>query len=119
MPLALIVDDAAFIRLRTRKLLEENGYEVEEAKDGEEAIQKYKEVSPDVVLLDITMPVMDGITALKGIKSIDPQAKVVMCTAVGQQSLVLEAIKAGANDYLLKPLDPEKVLASVKKLVGK
>ncbi len=65
------------------------------------------------------MPVMDGITALKGIKSIDPQAKVVMCTAVGQQSLVLEAIKAGANDYLLKPLDPEKVLASVKKLVGK
>lgn len=119
MPLALIVDDAAFIRLRTRQLLEENGYEVEEAKDGEEAIQKYKEVSPDVVLLDITMPVMDGITALKGIKSIDPQAKVVMCTAVGQQSLVLEAIKAGANDYLLKPLDPEKVLASVKKLVGK
>lgn len=119
MPLALVVDDAAFIRLRTRKLLEENGYEVEEAKDGEEAIQKYKEVSPDVVLLDITMPVMDGITALKGIKSIDPQAKVVMCTAVGQQSLVLEAIKAGANDYLLKPLDPEKVLASVKKLVGK
>ena len=65
------------------------------------------------------MPVMDGITALKEIKRIDPKAKVVMCTAVGQQSLVLEAIKAGANDYLLKPLDPEKVLASVKRLVEK
>lgn len=105
--------------MRTRKLLEENGYEVEEAKDGKEAVQKYVEASPDIVLLDITMPVMDGITALKEIKRIDPKAKVAMCTAVGQQALVLEAIKAGANDYLLKPLDPKKVLASVKKLVGK
>ncbi|NLS45016.1 MAG: response regulator [Firmicutes bacterium] len=119
MPRALVVDDAAFIRLRTRKLLEENGYEVEEAQNGEEAIRKYSETSPDLVLLDITMPVMDGITALKGIKQIDPKAKVIMCTAVGQQSLVIEAIKAGANDYLLKPLDPEKVLAAIKKLAGK
>jgi len=119
VPLALVVDDAAFIRLRTRKLLEENGYEVEEAQDGKEAVLKFCEISPDIVLLDITMPVMDGIAALKEIKRIDPKAKVVMCTAVGQQSLVLEAIKAGANDYLLKPLDPEKVLASVKRLVEK
>ena len=119
MPLALVVDDAAFIRLRARKLLEENGYEVEEAENGEEAVRKYNEISPDIVLLDITMPVMDGITALKKIKSINPRAKVVMCTAVGQQSLVIEAIKAGANDYILKPLDPEKVIASVKKLAGK
>ncbi len=81
MPLALVVDDAAFIRLRPRKLLEENGYEVEEAQDGEEAVRKYREISPDIVLLDVTMPVMDGITALKEIKRIDPKAKVVILTS--------------------------------------
>ncbi|MEW5866182.1 MAG: response regulator [Bacillota bacterium] len=118
MPKVLIVDDAAFMRMRSRKLLEEHGYLVEEAQDGQEAVKKYAETSPDAVLMDITMPVMDGIAALKEIKKRDPRARVIMCTAVGQQALVLEAITAGAKDYLLKPFDPDKVLASLKKLVG-
>ncbi|HHY33864.1 MAG TPA: response regulator [Firmicutes bacterium] len=118
MPKVLIVDDAAFMRMRSRKLLEEHGYQVEEAQDGQEAVRKYMESAPDAVLMDITMPVMDGIAALKEIKKRDPHAKVIMCTAVGQQSLVMEAIMSGARDYLLKPFDPDKVLASLKKLVG-
>ncbi len=81
-------------------------------------MKKYVAMSPDAVLMDITMPVMDGLAALKEIKKRDPQAKVIMCTAVGQQSLVMEAIMAGARDYLLKPFDPDKMLASLKKLVG-
>lgn len=118
MQKVLVVDDAAFMRMRSRKLLEEHGYLVDEAQDGQEAVEKYVESSPDAVLMDITMPVMDGIAALKEIKRHDPRAKVIMCTAVGQQALVIEAITAGAKDYLLKPFDPDKVLASLKKLVG-
>lgn len=113
----LVVDDAAFMRMRASKLLVEQGHEVIEAENGAEAVRKYQEEKPDLVLMDITMPVMDGLTALKEIRKIDPDAKVAMVTAMGQQSMVIEAIKSGAKDYILKPFEPEKVLATVAKLV--
>jgi len=119
MPKVLIVDDAAFMRMRTSKLLSEAGYEVIQAENGLEAVQKYREHRPDVVLLDITMPEMDGLTALKEIRAIDANAKVAMLTALGQQQVVLEAVKAGAKDFLVKPADSERVLATVAKLCGK
>ncbi|NPV81752.1 MAG: response regulator [Firmicutes bacterium] len=109
----LIVDDAAFMRLRVANLLKGKDYTVIEASNGQEAIQKYLEEKPDVVLLDITMPVMDGLTALKEIISLDPKAKIVMCSALGQESIVIEAIKNGARDFVVKPFQPDKILAAV------
>ncbi|MDN5364643.1 MAG: two-component system, chemotaxis family, chemotaxis protein CheY [Eubacteriales bacterium] len=111
----LIVDDAAFMRMRLSKLLTENGYEVIEAEHGQDGVEKYEKEKPDVVLMDITMPVMDGISAVKEIKARDPNAVVVMCSAIGQRSMVLEAVKAGAKDFIVKPYDPEKILATVKR----
>ena len=95
-----------------------NGYEVIEASNGEEAVKRYFEEKPDVVLMDITMPVLDGIEALKQMKAGDPNARVVMVTALGQKSMVLEAIKAGAKDFLVKPFDPDRLLEAVKKQCG-
>lgn len=118
MPKILLVDDAAFMRMRCAKLLTENGYEVNEAENGQEAINKYQSYQPDLVLMDITMPVMDGITATKEIKSLDPNAKVVMVSALGQQTMVIEAIKAGAKDFVVKPFEPDKILSTVRKFVG-
>lgn len=118
MPKILLVDDAAFMRMRCAKLLTENGYEVEEASDGQEGVEKYMALKPDLVLMDITMPVMDGITAVQEIKSRDPEAKVVMCSALGQQTMVMAAIKAGAKDFIVKPYQPEKILATIKRFVG-
>ncbi|HEY3315508.1 MAG TPA: response regulator [Bacillota bacterium] len=118
MPKVLLVDDADFMRMRSAKLLTENGYEVSEAENGQVAISKYELVKPDVVLMDITMPVMDGITAVKEIKGRDPEAKIVMCSALGQQTMVLEALKAGARDFIVKPFQPDKILATVKKFAG-
>ena len=114
----LEVDDAAFMRMRCSKLLTDNGYEVVEAENGLDAIAKYKETKPDAVLLDITMPEMDGLTALKEIRKVDPEAKVAMVTAMGQQSMIMDAIKSGAKDFVVKPFQPDRVLAAVKKLVG-
>jgi two-component system chemotaxis response regulator CheY len=114
----LVVDDAAFMRMRCSKLLTDNGYEVVEAENGLDAIAKYKETKPDAVLLDITMPEMDGLTALKEIRKVDPEAKVAMVTAMGQQSMIMDAIKSGAKDFVVKPFQPDRVLAAVKKLVG-
>ena len=114
----LVVDDAAFMRMRCSKLLTENGYEVVEAENGLDAIAKYKESKPDAVLLDITMPEMDGLTALKEIRKVDPEAKVAMVTAMGQQSMIMDAIKSGAKDFVVKPFQPDRVLAAVKKLIG-
>lgn len=114
----LVVDDAAFMRMRCSKLLTENGYEVVEAENGLDAIAKYKENKPDAVLLDITMPEMDGLTALKEIRKVDPEAKVAMVTAMGQQSMIMDAIKSGAKDFVVKPFQPDRVLAAVKKLIG-
>lgn len=118
MPKILLVDDAAFMRMRCAKLLTENGYEVGEAENGQDAITKYQNWNPDLVLMDITMPVMDGIAATKEIKSLDPGAKVVMVSALGQQTMVIEAIKAGAKDFVVKPFEPDKILTTVKKFLG-
>jgi two-component system chemotaxis response regulator CheY len=118
LPKILLVDDAAFMRMRCAKLLTEHGYEVGEAENGQEALAKYQSYRPDLVLMDITMPVMDGITATRELKSIDPSCKVVMVSALGQQTMVIEAIKAGAKDFVVKPFEPDKILATVKKFVG-
>ena len=118
MTTILVVDDAAFMRMRTSKILTEAGYEVIQAENGLEALNKYKEHRPDVVLLDITMPEMDGLTALQEICAVDADAKVAMITALGQQQIVLEAVKAGAKDFLVKPCEGERVLATVSKLVA-
>jgi len=114
----LVVDDAAFMRMKATRLLAENGYEVVEASTGAEAVSCYKRERPDAVLLDITMPDMDGITALKEIRSVDPNARVAMVTAMGQQSIVMEALKAGASDFVVKPFSAERVLNAVEKLVA-
>ena len=99
----LIVDDAAFMRMKLKDILEKNGYNVVgEAQNGLEAVSLYKEVKPDLVTMDITMPEMDGIEALKEIKAVDPAAKVIMCSAMGQQGMVMEAIKMGAIDFVGK-----------------
>lgn len=112
----LIVDDAIFMRMKLKDILEKNGYQViAEAQNGIEAIEKYKSDKPDLVTMDITMPEMDGVTALKGIKAIDPQAKVIMCSAMGQQSMVMDAIKAGAIDFIVKPFDNDRVIQSLNK----
>lgn len=114
----LVVDDAAFMRMRCSKLLTENGHEVCEAGNGKEAVSKYTEVKPDGVLLDITMPEMDGIATLKKLLEIDKSARVAMVTAMGQQSMVIEALKSGAKDFVVKPFDANRVLAAVSKLIG-
>ncbi len=118
MARVLVVDDAAFMRMRCARLLNEKGYEVVEAANGLEALQKYREHSPEVVLLDITMPNMDGIATLKKLMEIDPDVRVAMVTAMGQQSMVIEALKSGAKDFVVKPFDAGRVLAAVQKLTG-
>lgn len=118
MSKVLIVDDAAFMRMRCAKLLTENGFEVAEAADGSEALTKYKEHKPDAVLLDITMPNMDGLSTLKELLKIDPGARIAMVTAMGQQSMVMEALKTGARDFVVKPFEADRVLAALNKIIG-
>ena len=117
MPKVLIVDDAQFMRLRCARLLTENGYETVEAQNGVQAIEMYKKERPDVVLMDITMPEMDGLTALRELKKLDPNARIAMLTALGQQGIVLEAIKSGARDFVVKPFEAERVLAAVQRIL--
>jgi len=115
----LIVDDAAFMRMMIKDILTKNGYNVAgEAENGMKAIEKYKELKPDLVMMDITMPEMDGIQALKGIKAQEPGAMVIMCSAMGQQAMVIEAIQAGAKDFIVKPFQAERVTEAVKKVIG-
>ena len=115
----LIVDDAAFMRMMIKDILTKNGYNVAgEAENGVKAIEKYNELKPDLVLKDITMPEKDGIQALKAIKSIDGNSKVIMCSAMGQQAMVIEAIQSGAKDFIVKPFQPDRVLEAVKKVIG-
>ena len=115
----LICDDAAFMRMMIKDILTKNGYNVAgEAENGLKAVEKFKEVNPDLVLMDITMPEMDGIQALKEIKQIDGGAKVIMCSAMGQQAMVIESIQAGAKDFIVKPFQAERVIEAVKKVVG-
>ncbi len=118
MATVLIADDAAFMRMKSASLLEELGHEVIEAEDGVEAVALYKEKRPDAVLLDITMPNMDGLEALKAIMEFDPDAKVAMVTAMGQQQVIMEAIKTGAKDFVVKPFDPTRMQEALWKLIG-
>jgi two-component system chemotaxis response regulator CheY len=115
----LITDDALFMRVTLKNLLVNNGYEVVgEAVNGREAVEKYSSVKPDVVFMDITMPVMDGIAATRAIRDSDPDAKVIMCTAMGQKQMVMDAIQAGAKDFIVKPFSPQRVLESIQKVIG-
>jgi len=115
----LIVDDAAFMRMMIKNILTKNGFEVVgEASNGAEAVELYKKLKPDLVTMDITMPEMDGIEALKKIKEIDPNAKVIMVSAMGQQQLVIEAIQAGAKDFIVKPFQPDRLLEAVNKALS-
>lgn len=112
----LIVDDAAFMRMMIKDILEKNGYEViAEAENGNLAVEKYKEFTPDLVTMDITMPEKDGVTALKEIQALDPNATIIMCSAMGQQAMVIDAIQAGAKDFIVKPFQAERVIEAVSK----
>lgn len=115
----LICDDAAFMRMMIKDILTKNGYNVVgEAENGAKAVEKYQELKPDLVLMDITMPEMDGIQALKAIKAADPSATVIMCSAMGQQAMVIESIQSGAKDFIVKPFQQDRVLEAVRKVVG-
>jgi two-component system chemotaxis response regulator CheY len=113
----LIVDDAEFLRMRISKMLTGEGFEVREAENGARAVQLYQEIKPDIVLMDVTMPEMDGLTALKEIRRQDPHARVVMLTALGQESVILDAIKSGARDFIVKPFERERVMTAIQKLL--
>lgn len=115
----LIVDDASFMRMMIKDILTKNGFEIAgEAENGAKAIEKYKETRPDLVIMDITMPEVDGIQAVKEIKKIDPNSKIVMCSAMGQQAMVIEAIQAGAKDFIVKPFQADRVIEAVRKVLG-
>lgn len=115
----LIVDDAAFMRMMIKDILTKNGYEVAgEAENGAKAVEMYKELQPDVVTMDITMPEKDGIAAVKEIKGIDPNARIIMCSAMGQQMMVMEAIQAGARDFVVKPFQQDRVLQALEKALA-
>ncbi len=115
----LICDDAAFMRMMIKDILTKNGYDIAgEAENGQAAVDKYSEVKPDLVMMDITMPEKDGIQALKEIKAKDPSANIIMCSAMGQQAMVIESIQAGAKDFIVKPFAADRVLEAVRKAVG-
>ena len=114
----MIVDDAAFMRMMIKDILMKSGYAViAEAENGKKALEKYKEVKPDLVMMDITMPDMDGITAVKELMKIDPHALIVMCSAMGQEAMVIEAIQSGAKDFIVKPFKADRVLETLKRLL--
>mgnify|MGYP001156298641 FL=1 len=115
----LICDDAAFMRMMIKDILTKHGYNiVGEAENGAKAVEKYAELKPDLVLMDITMPEMDGIEALKKIKAADANASIIMCSAMGQQAMVIESIQSGAKDFIVKPFQADRVLEAVQKVVG-
>lgn len=115
----LIVDDAVFMRMKLKDILEKNGYEVAgEAQNGQEAFEQFQTTSPDLVTMDITMPEVDGLTSLKMIREFDPAARVVMCSAMGQQAMVMDAIRAGAVDFIVKPFDTDRVIKAIDKALS-
>jgi two-component system chemotaxis response regulator CheY len=115
----LIIDDTAFMRMTLRNILEKNGYEVvAEAEDGIQAVEKYLQIKPDLVTMDITMPNMDGITAIKKIMAEDPNARIVVVSAMGQKALVIEALNSGAKDFIVKPFQPERIVEALQKVGG-
>lgn len=117
MAKVLIVDDALFMRTRTSRMLVDAGHEVCEAENGRIAVEVYQRERPDAVLMDITMPEMDGLTALAEIRRLDPSAKVSMLSAIGQQSVVMDAIKRGASGFVVKPPQPEEILKAIARMV--
>jgi two-component system chemotaxis response regulator CheY len=115
----LITDDTAFMRMTLRNVLEKNGYEiVGEAEDGYQAVEQYMSAKPDLVTMDITMPNMDGITAIKKIMEKDPEAKIVVVSAMGQKALVIEALNSGAKDFIVKPFQPDRIVEALQKVGG-
>ena len=119
MPSVLIADDAAFMRMMIKNILTDAGYEIlGEAENGAVAVAKHRELKPDITTMDITMPEMDGLAALKAIRGEDPAARVVMCSAMGQQSMVIESIQAGARDFIVKPFQPDRVLEAIQKALA-
>ena len=115
----LLVDDAAFMRKMLKDTLSKNGYtDLYEAVDGADAVEKYDELKPDLVIMDITMPNMDGLEALKAIRGKDGSANVVMCSAMGQESMVMDAVRSGAKDFSVKPFKPDRVLKTVTAILG-
>ncbi len=115
----LITDDALFMRVTLKNILEKGGYEVAgEASNGRESVEMYQQVKPDLVTMDITMPELDGISAVREIKKSDPNANIIMCTAMGQKQMVLEAVAAGAKDFIVKPFQPDKVIEALQKIIG-
>ena len=115
----LICDDAAFMRMMIKDILTKNGYNIAgEAENGKVAVDKYAETKPDLVMMDITMPEKDGIQALKEIRAKDPSASVIMCSAMGQQAMVIEAIQNGARDFIVKPFAADRILEAVRKVIG-
>ena len=116
MATILLADDLAFIKMVQKEILKKEGYDViGEASDGLEVIEKYKKLNPDVVIMDITMPKMDGLNALKVIRQFDPNARIIVCSALGQQQLIIEAIKVGAKDFIVKPFDPSRLATAIQK----
>ncbi|HVP19212.1 MAG TPA: response regulator [Spirochaetia bacterium] len=112
----LIADDLSFMRMIQKEILMERGYTVVgEASDGIEAVNKFQTLNPDLILLDITMPNMNGLEAMRRIFSINPKARVIMCSALGQQNLIVEAIRAGVKDFIVKPFKPERILSAIEK----
>ena len=119
MPSVLIADDAASMRMMIRNVLGEAGYEVAgEAEDGQDAVGKFRELRPDLTTLDVTMPGIDGLAALRAIREEDPDARVVMCSALGLRSVVVESFESGARDFIVKPFPPERVLSAVEKALA-
>ncbi len=114
----LLADDAPFMRMQCGRMLTALGYEVIEAENGRDAVAKYSQHRPDAVLLDVTMPELDGIAALRQIKELDPDARIAMVSALGQQRVVMEALQAGARDFVMKPFVPDRILAAVANLMG-
>lgn len=115
----LLVDDAAFMRMMLKNALSQAGYtDLIEAEDGVKAVEAYTAEKPDLVFMDITMPNKDGLETLKEIKAMDPKATIVMCSAMGQETMVMDSIKSGAKDFIVKPFKPERILSTVKKILG-
>ena len=115
----LLVDDAAFMRKMIKDTLSKNGYtDLHEAVDGADAVEKFTELKPDLVIMDITMPNMDGLEALKAIRAKDGSANVVMCSAMGQETMVMDAVRSGAKDFIVKPFKGERVIKTVTSILG-
>ena len=115
----LLVDDAAFMRMMLKDTLTKNGYtEIYEAVDGADAVEKFKEIGPDLVVMDITMPNMDGLEALKAIRALNGNANVVMCSAMGQESMVMDAVRSGAKDFIVKPFKDDRLMKTVTSILG-